>query len=124
MASTTLWIGIALFLAFLALAYPSAWLHGPRGFLVTIGTLAGSLAAFCADSLRSQSGASLWFALAIYALVFLFLFYLIGGKYLTRTKLLDMTYQSHPALLTYFAEHQINSALATALRILGPTLLV
>ena len=124
MASTTVWIGVALFLAFLALAYPSAWLYGPRWFLLTIGTLAGSFAALGVDALGAQAGPSGWFAVAILGWVFAFFFYLIGARYLTQTKLLDLTYQSHPALLQYISERKITSTLAPALRALGPALAI
>lgn len=121
-ASAPVLIGVAFFFVFLALIYSSAWLYGQSWFVATILSWACTIAAFYLDLMPTKVGASFWVSLLIASWFFLVVFYLLAGKYLTQTKLLDLKYQSHPALLQYITEHQIHSPLASILRPLGPVL--
>jgi len=123
-ASAPVLIGVAFYFVFLALIYSSAWLHGQRWFVVTILSWAGTIAAFYVDHMPTKVGTSFWLSLLIVSWLFFVVFYLVAGKYLTQTKLLDLKYQSHPALLQYITENQIHSPLASLLRALGPALFV
>lgn len=123
MASAYVWISIAFFLAFLVLTYVSCWLYGLRWFVLTVATLACTFTALAAEVVATTSGIKLWLTIAILTWVFGAIFYLITIRYLTHTKLLDITYQSHEALRKFIDERGIASPLATVIRVLGPILL-
>lgn len=122
-ANTYVWIGVVFFLVFLALAYGSCWLNGMRWFVLTISALACAVTAFAVEVVTTTAGTQQWLLIFIFTWTFCAVFYVIAIRYVTHTKLLDITYQSHEALGKFITEHSIVSPLATVIRLLGPILL-
>ena len=122
-ASALVWMAVAFFFAFCGLIYTSSWLRGSRWFLATMLCLVGSFGSLIAEELKDGLSVKAGLALLFFAWMFGFLFYMLGARNITRTRLLDLTYNSHPALLAFLKEHQVSSPLASTLRAM-PIILV
>jgi len=118
------WIGVALLGAFVVLMLLSAWLRGVGAFVLMVFCLVAGFGALTFEALQTQQGVLLSTTLLLYAGVSGGLFYIVGGRYLTQTPWSDLTYQSRDALIRYIRENEVESPLATVLRLLGPALMV
>lgn len=109
-------------LIFLALISTSSWLKGRTWFIATVIVLAASLAAFeWGDSLPT-SRVERWLARATLVYVFVCVSYVIGGRYITKTEVLDITYQSHEELVHFIDQSGDTSFFARIMRRMGPVL--
>jgi hypothetical protein len=110
--------------SFMALAYSSAWLRGTAWFAATIVAMGAFIATVCGAALVGESGIRLWTGALGALVIFGFFFYWIASRHITRTRLLDLGYHSHDAVVRYIAEKQLRTPLARTLHTLGPVLLV
>ena len=117
------WILVASTIAFLGLVYSSAWLRGAGWFLATVLSIAVAIATISGGPLVRESGIRFWAGALGALMLFGFFFYWVSARYITRTRMLDLTYGSHDALMRYIDERQLQTPLARALRVLGPVLL-
>ncbi len=117
-------LGGAFTVAFVLLAWSSAWLKGRAWFGATIGSLAAALLSLEASPPLGKPGIEGWLELGGLALMFCGLTYVIAGRYITGTTVLDITYQSHQALVAYLNEKQDKSLVALIMRRAGPLLML
>jgi hypothetical protein len=129
-ASALVWVAVAFFVGFCALIYTSSWLRGLKWFVAAMLTLAGTMLLLGIDALTEGVSVKAGLVLLLLTWLFCFMFYVIGSRYVTRTRLLDLTYNSREALERYLTQNQIHSSLAQALRamplvlVLGMALMV
>ena len=122
-SSVTTWLVVGSLVASLALMYSSAWLHGTGWFAATILSMGVFFGLLCGATLAGASGFRLWVGAFGALLLFGLFFYIISARHVTRTRLMDLTYQSHDAVTRYISEKQIHTPLARVVRVLGPALL-
>ena len=122
-ASTSLTVLVTCSAAFIFLVWASAWLWGRIWFAITMASLAGVLVASEFVGIGAQSEVKRLFSLSGLALFFVMAFYFLGSRYITRTRLSDLTYQSHEALVRYIDDNQLSSPFARLMRRMGPVLL-
>ena len=115
-------VGSALIGVFLVLVCTSSWLKGRTWFIATVVVLAASLVAVEWDSQPAASQIEFWLTFGWLVFVFLCVFYVIGGRYLTNTEAMDITYQSHDALVRFIEESGDSSLFARIMRRMGPML--
>jgi predicted neutral ceramidase superfamily lipid hydrolase len=115
-APPRIWIAVSCFVAFFGLIYTSSWLRGSRWFSATMLCLAGAFTLLVVEELRGGLTVKAGLLLLFFAWVFAFLFYVLGAHHVTRTRLLDLTYNSHPALVEFLQQNQVSSPLASTLR--------
>lgn len=107
---------------FLYLFFTSAWLRGPRWFAATLGALAIWVVGFILlavtspNALGEEARLGTTIATSTLLLIYAVFLYLIGGRYITRTGVWDLTFQSRNALNEYLDRNRIASPLATMLR--------
>jgi hypothetical protein len=117
------WLALLSLVSFLVLAYSSAWLRGLGWFVATVFSMAVFIAVLCGGALVRESGLRLWVGGLGALVLFGFFFYWISARYVTQTRLLDLTYHSRDALMSYITERKMQTSLAGLLRVLGPGLL-
>jgi hypothetical protein len=122
--SATVWVGALLISVFLGLVYASVWLKGTAWFTTTMSTLGAAFGVLSLEPIGTESDTSRILSIIGMAIAFAFMFYVIGGRYITKTSIRDMTYQSHEDLVEYIEHNRLSSPLARVLRLLGPSLLV
>ena len=79
--------------------------------------LAGIVLFLGIDALRAGVSAKAGLILLLLIWLFCFVFYVIGSRYVTQTRLLDLTYNSRIALERYLNQHHVRSPLTRALRV-------
>lgn len=109
---------------FLLLAWTSAWLSGRAWFIATVGALAGGLSCAAIPIIVGEVGLNRWLGLGGLLMSFLVAFYFVGMRYITQTRVRDMTYHSHEALVQFIDENGLASPFARIMRRMGPALLV
>ena len=109
-------------LIFFALISTSSWLKGRAWFIATLIVLAASLASFEWGDPLLNSRVEIWLARAMLVYVFFGVSYVIGGRYITKTEVLDITYQSHEELVRFIDESGDTSPFARFMRNMGPVL--
>jgi hypothetical protein len=117
------WIALLSLTVFLGLTYSSAWLRGSSWYLATVFSMGVFLVAMSANALRAESGLRLWAGALGMLMLFGLFFYWVSARHITQTRMLDLTYHSHDAVVRYITERQLSSPLARLLRVLGPVLL-
>jgi hypothetical protein len=117
-ATPLVWTGVGLFLVFCALTYTSSWLRGPRWFAATVCFLGATLLAFFYEGLVTDTGLTFWLTLSMLLVSFLLVFYVVGARFLTNTRLLDLKYHAPADVNRYISERQLTGPLAATLRIL------
>lgn len=122
LATPLVWTGAVLFLVFCALIYTSSWLRGPRWFAATVFFLGASLLAIFYEGLVNDTGLAFWLTLSMLLFSFLFVFYVVGARFLTNTRLLDLKYHAPADVNRYISERQLAGPLAVTLRVL-PTVI-
>lgn len=108
MASPTQLFGAGLFIVWWLLVVTSAWLKGRSWYYATIAALGGCLAL-----MFGGISAAAWLAIGW---MFLFFFYIHTVSYLTRTRALDLTYNSPAAFGAFAATNNLRGPHITALR--------
>jgi hypothetical protein len=116
------WLLVVSTVAFLGLAYSSAWLRGAGWYLATVPSIAVAIATISGGPLVRVSGIRFWAGALGALMLFGFFFYWVSARHITRTRMLDPTYGSHDALMRYIDERTLQTPLARTLRVLGPTL--
>ena len=115
---------VVFFLVFILLVLASAWLWGRGWFIVTLAALGGALVSSEVGGKEAPLDVHRLLEIGGLLLLFLVFSYFVGSRHLTKTKWSDMTYQSHAALVRYLNESRLTSPFATAMRAMGPVLLV
>jgi hypothetical protein len=121
--SATTWVLLGSGAVCFALVYTSAWLHGTAWFVAILASLAVFVTLLCASALANESGLRLWAGLLGAAILYGGFFFVIASRYITRTRAMDLTYQSHGALVQYISNNRLDTPLARLLRVLGPILM-
>lgn len=116
--------GLVLLATSFAMTAASAWLKGRAWFIAILVTSGVGLLLLNLGIAAPDNEFERWLGMGGTLLIYAVFCYVIAARHLTRTRVMDITYQSHEAVVRFIDECGDTSFFANTMRRAGPVLLV